>query len=273
VRINQNPAAFSAYRNLTANTTLTNRTLERLSSGQQINRATDDAAGLVRSESLRTQVSSTIQATQNAQDGVSFLQTAEGALGEVQSMLQRMRVLAIDAANTSSTTGQPQQIEVQELIDEIEAIGARTTFGGTRVFQDFSTAPLVFQIGTGSAPGDRLEISDDLRTDPGVFAGGVLSTLDLVNDPDAAIAALDSALDQTSAIRGTLGAKTGRLEHAIDNLLVARENLSASESRIRDADIALEMVTLTSAQILSKSAISMLGQANTTPQAVLELLN
>jgi len=188
-------------------------------------------------------------------------------------MLQRMRVLAIDAANTGSTTGEPQQIEVQELIDEIGAIGARTTFAGTRVFQDFTAAPLVFQIGTGSAPGDRLEITDDLRTDVAVFAGGVLSTLDLANDPDGAITALDSALGEISAIRGNLGAKTARLEHSIDNLLIARENLSASESRIRDADMALEMVTLTSAQILSQSAIAMLGQANTTPLAVLELLN
>ena len=273
MRINQNPAAFSAYRNLTANNALADRTLERLSSGQQINRATDDAAGLVRSESLRTQVSSTIQATQNAQDGVSFLQTAEGALGQVQAMLQRMRTLAIDAANTSSTTGEAQQIEVQELLDEIDAVGARSTFGGTKVFQDFTAAPLVFQIGTGSAAGDRLEIADDLRTDVGVFAGGVLSTLDLAGDPDGAITALDTALSEASAMRGSLGAKTARLEHAIDNLLVARENLSASESRIRDADMALEMVTLTSAQILSQSATAMLGQANTTPQAVLELLN
>lgn len=273
MRINQNPAALAAFRHLSANNTNVDKTLERLSSGQRINRATDDAAGLVRSESLRTQISSTIQATQNAQDGISFLQTAEGALGEVQDLLQRVRTLALDAANSATTTGQAQQGEIDELLAEVEAIGARSTFGGVAVFQDFSTTPLVFQTGIDSGATDRTEITADLRTSLADLAGGVLVGIDVATNADAAIAAIDTALDTVGSTRADLGARTSRVEHTINNLLVARENLSASESQIRDADMALEMVNLTSAQILSQSATAMLGQANTTPQAVLDLLN
>ncbi len=273
MRINNNPAALAAFRNLTTNNASVDRTMERLSSGQQINRAVDDAAGLVRSESLRTQISSTIQATQNAQDGISFLQTAEGALNEVQALLQRARTLAIDAANSATTTGEAQQREIDGLLAEVEAIGARTTFSGVAVFEDFTGMPLVFQVGVDSDAADRAEIDMDLRTDLPILAGGALVGLDVINDPDGAIAALDTAIESMSSTRAELGSMTSRLEHTVSNLLVARENLSASESRIRDADMALEIVNLTSAQILADSATAMLGQANVTPQAVLDLLN
>ena len=273
MRINQNPAAFAAYKSLTTISQNVERTMERLSSGQRINRATDDAAVLVRSETLRSQISSTIQATQNAQDGVSFLQTTEGALGEIQALLQRMRTIAVDAANRGTTNGAAQQMEFTELAAEIEAIGDRSAFGGIDSFQDFSVAPLVFQIGTESGPAQRMEINLDLRTTIADLAGGALVGADLSLDPDAALAALDVTLAEVSSLRGDLGAKTSRLEHTIDNLLVARENLTASESRIRDADMALEMVALTSAQVLSQASTAMLGQANTMPSRILDLLN
>lgn len=273
MRINNNPAALAAFRNLSTNNASVETTMERLSSGQRINRALDDAAGLVRSESLRTQVSSTIQATQNAQDGISFLQTAEGALNEVQALLQRARTLALDAANSATTDGGAQQQEIEGLLAEVEAIGARTTFSGVTVFDDFTISPLVFQVGVDSGAAGRAEINSDLRTDLTVLSGGVLVGLDVTTDPDSAIAALDVAIESMSATRSELGSMTSRLEATVSNLLVARENLSASESRIRDADMALEIVNLTSAQILADSATAMLGQANVTPQAVLDLLN
>ncbi len=273
MRINQNTSAFNAYRNLTTTNIDLNRSLERLSSGEKINRAADDAAGLVRSEGLRSAISGTKQATINAQDAVSFLQTTEGALGEVHALLQRMRTLSIDAASTSSTDGVAQQVELDALREEISAIEQRTTFSGVPVFGDLSVDPLVFHIGIGSSPGDELSITRDLRLDPAVLAGGGLATIDLSVDPDAAISIIDGVIDEVSSMRSDLGAATGRLEHIIDNLLVAQENLTASDSRIRDTDMALEMVSLTSSQVLSQAGTAMLAQANVMPQTVASLLN
>src|SRR5690606_25925999 len=138
MRINQNIAAFNAYRNLSTTQGQQSKSLEKLSSGYRINRAADDAAGLVKSESLRAEIRGTQQAIRNAQDGVSWVQTAEGALQEVHSILQRMRQLAVDAANTATTDGEAQQAEVEELLDELDSIGTRTTFAGVEVFQNYS---------------------------------------------------------------------------------------------------------------------------------------
>ena len=270
MRINQNIAAFNSYRNLSNTQNQLSSSLEKLSSGFRINRAADDAAGLSKSEGLRAEVKGTDQAVRNAQDGISFVQTAEGALSEVHSILQRMRELAVDAANTATTDGSEQQAEVDELAEELTSIGNRTQFAGNQVFADFSADALTFHIGANA--GETLTVEDDLSlADTDVF-GEDLSAVDLETGADAAIGIIDGAIDAVSETRSELGAKQNRLEHTIANLQVASENLSASESRIRDADMAQEMVEFTRNQIMQQAGTSMLAQANQVPQSVLSLL-
>jgi len=276
VRINQNIAAFNAYRNLSVTQGQLGKSLEKLSSGFRINRAADDAAGLAKSESLRAEIRGSRAAVRNAQDGVSFVQTAEGALNEVHSILQRMRELAVDAANTATTDGSAQQAEIDELVSELGAIGTRTKFAGNTVFQNYGTNNLTFQVGASS--GDTLSISSDLRLDTASAANGVfgvdLSAIDVTTGAGAssALTALDTAIGNVSSTRSTLGATQNRLEHTIANLSVAVENLSASESRVRDTDMAMEMVTFTRNQIMSQAGTAMLAQANQVPSSVLTLL-
>ncbi len=288
LRINSNIAALNSYRNLSATNVQLGKSLEKLSSGFRINRAADDAAGLVKSESLRAEISGTKGAIKNAQDGVSFVQTAEGALNEVHSILQRMRELAVDAANTATTDGAAQQEEITELIAELTSIGSRTKFAGNAVFANHAATSLDFQIGANA--GDTLSISNDLRIDTtgasGVFgvtydhdgSSGTaavalnLGALSVTSGADQAIRAFDAAIAAVSDVRSELGAKQNRLEHTVNNLSVAVENLTASESRIRDTDMAMEMANFTRHQILSQAGTSMLAQANQTPQNVLSLL-
>lgn len=275
MRINQNIMAFNAYRNIQTTNTQLGKSLEKLSSGYRINRAADDAAGLVKSESLRAEIRGSQQAIRNAQDGVSFVQTAEGALQEVHSILQRMRQLAVDAANTATTGGVEQQAEVDELVAELTAIGTRTTFAGKAVFADYSGAGDELTFHVGASAGQTLQIASDLQLDvsgaAGVFAVD-LSAIDLTADADGAITDLDAAIADVSTVRSTLGATQNRLEHTIANLSVAVENLSASESRIRDTDMAEEMVAFTRHQIMAQAGTAMLAQANVVPQSVLRLL-
>lgn len=273
LRINSNIAALNSYRNLSATNVQLGKSLEKLSSGFRINRAADDAAGLVKSESLRAEINGTKGAIKNAQDGVSFVQTAEGALNEVHSILQRMRELAVDAANTATTDGVAQQEEIDELLSELDSIGTRTKFAGNTVFADYSTTSLDFQIGANA--GDTLSVSTDLTlsaTQFGVDANATTAEIDVTADASAAIAAIDTAIGDVSTIRSELGAKQNRLEHTINNLSVAVENLTASESRIRDTDMAMEMANFTRHQILTQAGTSMLAQANAVPQNVLSLL-
>ncbi len=271
MRINNNVMAFNAYRNLNATQSQMGKSLEKLSSGFRINRAADDAAGLTKSEGLRAEIRGTNQAVRNAQDGISFVQTAEGALNEVHSILQRMRELAVDAANTATTGGVEQQAEVDELVAELTSIGNRTQFAGNDVFQNFSTDALTFHIGANA--GQTLEINQNLELD---VAGGIfgvdLNGVDLEAAADGAITTIQSAIDSVSTSRSELGATQNRLEHTIANLQVASENLSASESRIRDTDMAEEMVQFTRHQIMQQAGTSMLAQANMVPQSVLGLL-
>lgn len=277
MRINQNVAAYNSFRNLSATNTQLGKSLEKLSSGFRINRAADDAAGLAKSESLRAEIRGSRQAIRNAQDGVSFVQTAEGALNEVHSILQRMRELAVDAANTATTDGVAQQAEVTQLIAELTAIGDNSTFAGQSVFSNYGGASaLTFHVGSGA--GQTLQITDDLRIlvdgSAGVFSddvGGV-SLLKTGGDADAAIGVIDTAIDDVSSVRATLGATQNRLEHTVANLSVAVENLSASESRVRDTDMAEEMVSFTRHQIMVQAGTAMLAQANQVPSTVLSLL-
>ena len=292
MRINQNIMAFNAYRNIQTTNTQLSKSLEKLSSGYRINRAADDAAGLAKSESLRAEIRGTQQAIRNAQDGISWVQTAEGALQEVHSILQRMRQLAVDAANTATTGGAEQQAEFEQLVQELDAIGKRTTFAGKAVFRNYDSdaggEALTFHVGAGSGADNRLTVELDLTIDvtgsagiffidddgdPGTPAVPVnLDELDLTTAADAAIGDLDLAIDAVSSVRSELGAKQNRLEHTIANLSVAVENLSASESRIRDTDMAEEMVAFTRHQIMAQAGTAMLAQANVVPQSVLRLL-
>jgi flagellin len=276
VRINQNIAAFNSYRNLSATNIQLGKSLEKLSSGFRINRAADDAAGLAKSESLRAEISGSRQAIRNAQDGVSFVQTAEGALNEVHAILQRMRELAVDAANTATTDGDAQQAEVTELLAELTAIGTNTVFAGQTVFSDYQTTNLTFHVGAGQS--QTLDIASDLQISTagtvGIFTGHVLSTISLntAGGANTAIGVIDQAIGDVSTARSTLGATQNRLEHTVANLSVAVENLSASESRVRDTDMAAEMVSFTRHQIMVQAGTAMLAQANQVPASVLNLL-
>ena len=272
LRINNNVAAINSYRNLAFSNVQLGKSLEKLSSGFRINRAADDAAGLVKSESLRSEIRGSQAAIRNAQDGVSFVQTAEGALGEVHAILQRMRELAVDAANTATTDGVAQQDEVTELLSELDSIGSRTTFAGNAVFQDYSAsgAALTFQIGAGAS--DTLSLNDDLALASNNVFSVDLSGIDLSSDASGAITSIDNAIASVSTTRSKLGATQNRLEHVITGLNVAVENLTASESRIRDTDMALEMATFTKNQILVQAGTAMLAQANAVPQNLLSLL-
>lgn len=268
MRINQNIMAFNAYRNLSGTQNQLGKSLEKLSSGYRINRAADDAAGLVKSEGLRAEITGTKQAVRNAQDGVSLVQTAEGALNEVHSILQRMRELAVGAANTATSDGTAEQAEITELLDEVDAIGTRTEFAGSQVFDG---AARTFQVGANNS--DVLSITFDALSSGAVGASGTsIASVDVSSDASAAIATLDTAIASVSSQRSELGANQNRLEHTISNLQVTSENLSASESRIRDTDMAAEMVNFTRNQILQQAGTSMLAQANQVPQSVLSLL-
>lgn len=274
MRINANIAALNANRNLSVTNGQLSKSLEKLSSGYRINRAADDAAGLAISEGLRSEIRGNAQAQRNAQDGISFLQTAEGALTEVHSMLQRMRELAVQAANTTSD-GTAEQGEVTELQTEITAIGARTKFSGITVFQDFSTNALNFQVSANSAASEQVSISSNLTLSAASVSGVNISAIDLTTSDataQAALTVLDTAIKAVSTTRATLGSVQNRLEHTVANLGVAVENLTASESRIRDVDMAEEMVTYTRNNILSQAGTAMLAQANQMPQSILQLL-
>ena len=268
MRINQNIMAFNAYRNLSMTNNSMGKSLEKLSSGYRINRAADDAAGLVVSQGLRAQVSGLKQATRNAQDGISVVQTAEGALTEVHSMLNRMRDLSVQASNTGSADSAAQsaaQAEINQLASEITRIAATTKFGTKSLLTGSYSG--TFQIGANA--GETLAVSIDSvhATALGVDALSVAG--DGASD---AIAAIDAAIGTVSGLRGDLGAVQNRFESIINNLQVTTENLAASESRIRDTDMALEMVSFTRNQILTQAGTSMLAQANQAPQSVLGLL-
>ena len=396
LRINQNIAAMNAYRNLSVNDGSMSKSLEKLSSGFRINRAADDAAGLSISEGLRAQTGGLKVAVRNAQDGISVVQTAEGALTETHSLLQRMRDLAVQASNTGGNDTAARdaiKTEVDQITNEINRIGNATKYGANQLLDGSATNGLKFQIGSQSGLTNQLSVEiGDMRASAlnlqgtgavaqgASTAGAVMSTVDfgtvdfdngsgsitskavslvstadtttaagraqfqddvqaafdtafgqgvvratvaegasstafalkletvstqananitigtaaagvaaaagtaatggtsqsisdviLSGDP-AAITTIDAAITTVSGQRAKLGAYQNRLEHTINNLNVAVENLSASESRIRDTDMAQEMVSFTRSQILSQAGTSMLAQANQAPQSVLKLL-
>ncbi|MEK4629855.1 flagellin [Solibacillus sp. FSL R7-0682] len=269
MRIQHNIAALNTHRNLSFNNTQASKSLEKLSSGYKINRAGDDAAGLAISEKMRGQIRGLDMASKNAQDGISLIQTAEGALNETHSILQRMRELSVQAANDTNVTVDRDalQAEFDELVSEIDRISTDTEFN-TQKLLDGSFTGKILQIGANSGQVITVGIASMDANALGVDA----LTLDTSANSQAAITAVEAALTTVSTERSNLGAVQNRLEHTINNLGTTSENLTAAESRIRDTDMAKEMMNFTKNNILMQAAQSMLAQANQQPQGVLQLL-
>jgi flagellin len=280
-QINNNLAANNSYRNLNSTQNDLSKSLEKLSTGLRINRAGDDAAGLSISEGLKAQVTGSAQAARNAQDGISVIQTAEGALTEVHSILQRVRDLAVQAGNDSNNPAARTAIKTESdaLGDELLRIGTSTNFNGIKLLSGATSGSgggdMTFQVGTGSvAADDQITVSTssagmDLAT---IGAAIKANTYTDATTAAASIAVADTQIAAVSSSRSDLGAAQNRLEHTIKTLNVAGENLQAAQSRIADVDMAQEMVKFTKANILSQAGTAMLAQANQSSQGVLSLL-
>ncbi len=317
MRINNNIMALNSWRNLSITSASLAKSLERLSSGLRINRSADDAAGLAISEKMRGQIRGLNQAVRNAQDGISLLQTAEGALNETHAILQRMRELAVQATNDSLTESDREQIqkEINQLTAEVQRISAYTEFNtqrlldgtfGNKQFHIGANASQVIAFSIANMGAGAYDITNAAATLGGlglVLLSGVTNSsnvtvneftfvvysgtginaqlvsttayaLSVMNTSSAeqAITTYNQAIDSVSFERAKIGALQNRLEHTINNLNVASENLTAAESRIRDADMAKEMMAFVRQQILQQSGTAMLAQANAVPQSVLQLL-
>jgi flagellin len=272
LRVNTNVASINAQRNLAAVTDRLAANFRRLSTGLRISTAADDAAGLAISERLRSQIRSIDQAKRNANDGISLVQTAEGALGEVSNILTRLRELAVQSANgsVSATDKGTLNQEFTSLVSEVNRIGRATQFSGINLL-DGSTSAVSFQVGFGTITGiDTIGVSLAASLSTSL----ALNSLDIgsAGDTSLAIVNIDAAINSVSSMRGSLGAVQNRLGSTINNLAVTGENLSAAESRIRDVDVAYETAMLTRNQILQQACIAMLTQANALPQSALQLL-
>ncbi len=269
--IQHNIAAVNSYRNLGINQSSLSKNLEKLSSGYRINRAGDDAAGLAISEQMRSQINGINQASKNAEDAIGLIQTAEGALSEVHSMLQRLTTLATQSANGTynSTARGNIQKEVKALISEIDRIANNTNFNKVYPMSAGGNGKMMtFQIGPSSA--ETLSVT---RTKMDATSLGVKNIkLDDQMTAKTAIDTINSAIDTVSEFRADLGAAQNRLEHTIANLDVTSENITAAESRVRDTDMADEITAFTKNNILLQAAQSMLSQSNAVPQGVLSML-
>ena len=265
LRIQTNVEAFNAQRHLSGTTDRLAKAMERLSSGYRINRAADDAAGLAISEKLTAQINGLDQAGRNAQDAVSLVQTAEGSLDEVHEMLQRVRELAVQYKNgtLSASDRTSIQSEVNQLASEIERIGSSVQFNGIQLLSTAGT--VTFQVGAND--GEIITVST-------ISLGQTVGTVPfgLTANGQSDIDDIDVAINAVSAQRGKLGAVQNRLEHAMNALSTYQENLVSSESRIKDVDMAAQMVEFTKLQVLQAAGMSVLAQANQSSQAVLTLL-
>jgi flagellin len=276
MRINHNLSALNAWKNMTVNDGGQTKSLEKLSSGLRIGRAADDAAGLSISEKMRGQISGLNQASRNAQDGISLLQTAEGALQETHTILQRMRELAVQSASDTVTNEDRAEIqkEINALRVEIDRISTDTEFNTQKLLNgDYSGK--IIHIGANADQSLTVTIGSMNATALSVHRLGDATLgikIDTQTDANGAITTINDAINTVSGERSKLGAIQNRLEHTIANLSTSAENLTAAESRIRDVDIAVEMMTFTKYQILSQASTAMLAQANAKPQAVLQLL-
>lgn len=267
--INHNLNAMNAHRNMAINNTNSAKSMEKLSSGLRINRAGDDAAGLAISEKMRGQIRGLDQAARNSQDGISLIQTAEGALQETHAILQRMRELAVQASNDTNVDKDRTAIsdEISQLKDEIDRISTQTEFN-TKTLLDGNAKGVKFQVGANSGQQVSLDIA---KMDSTALT---VNNLDVSGSTAAtkAINTVNDAIEAVSKERSNLGAMQNRLEHTIANLNTSSENLQASESRVRDVDMAKEMMAFSKNNILQQAAQAMLAQANQQPQQVLQLL-
>lgn len=278
--INNNLSAINSNRVLKFQHWEVQKNMEKLSSGMRINRAGDDASGLAVSEKMRSQIQGLRQAERNAEDGMSMIQTTEGYLQETGDILQRIRVLAVQSSNGIYTANDRQmiQVEVSQLIDEVDRIASQAEFNKMALLQgDFArgsrTSSMWFHIGPNQHHRERVFIATMTARSLGIKeADSRLLTLSTADQANQSIGKLDDALHRINKQRADLGAYFNRLEHAAKGLMVAYENMQASESRIRDTDMAEESTAFTKNQILVQSGTAMLAQANIRPQSVLQLL-
>jgi flagellin len=268
LRVNTNLFSLNAQRNLSNVGSRLGGNFSRLSSGLRIATAADDAAGLGISERMRAQIRSLQQAGRNAGDGISLTQTAEGALGEVNSNLVRMRELAVQASNGTLNSGDRAVLdsEFQALVEEIDRVADQTTFNGVNLL-DGSTSSLSIQVGTES--GETIDVTFDDVTSSTL---GVDTDVTDVTNAQAALDLIDTAIDTVTSLRGDLGAAQNRISSTVRSISNVAENLSAAESRIRDVDVAAETADLTKNSIMQQAALSVLAQANVQPQLALSLL-
>jgi flagellin len=280
LRINTNVSALTAYQNLNKNQNALSSAIEKLSSGLRINKAADDAAGLSISQGLTSQINGLTQAVSNAQDGVNVAQIADGALGTSQAVLQRMRTLVVQAAN-SGTQGTSSLAAIQQelgsLSTQLDNVAAQTSFGGKYLLDKNYLG--AFQVGANGGQTVTLDLKTgakftaaDLGVDA-VSAGGA-GTIDVTTGfvASASLTAIDSAIGTVSKARSAVGATQNQLTYTLSNLQTAITNVTASRSNLTDADLATEVSAMTQAQILSQAAVSVLAQANSAPQSVLKLL-
>ena len=270
LRINTNVAALNAYNNLSTNQNKLEDAFSQLSSGLRINKAADDASGLAISQGLTSQINGLTQAVSNANDAINVAQIADGALGTVQDILQRMRTLAVQAANTGtqdSSSLTDIQSEITALNTQLDNISANTKFGATALLDGTYTSK-TFQVGATSAASDQISIS--LTQSDSTTLG--TNAIDVTTGATAAMDAIDTALQTVSTSRASLGATQNQLSYTVTNLQTAITNVTASRSNLTDADLATEVTAMTQQQILTQAATSVLAQANSAPQAVLKLL-
>ena len=271
--IQHNIAAINSYRNLSTNQNALSKNLEKLSSGYKINRAGDDAAGLAISETMRSQINGLNQAVNNANDAVGLIQTAEGAMTETHSMLQRMKTLTTQAANGTYTETARKNIkaEIDALNSEITRIATTTEFNGeTPLNPEKQGQNLTFFIGASADKTNQMTVAQQTMTAKALTLDKI--EVDTTDKAFKAMASVDAAIEKVSSYRATLGAAQNRLEHTVNNLKVTSENITSAESRIRDTDMADEITAYTKNNILLQAAQSMLSQSNAMPQGVLSML-
>ena len=279
MRINHNIAALNTYRQLGAANNAQGKSMEKLASGMRINKAGDDAAGLAISEKMRGQIRGLDMASKNAQDGISLIQTAEGGLNEVHSILQRMRELAVQSSNDTNVEADRTalQNEFEQLGEEIERIKDKSTFNTQHLFQGASgtvnsSGSLQLQVGANQDDIIALNLTTSGVDLTSIVSSAQSASIGSQASAAAAIDSIDDLIETVSSGRSYLGAMQNRLEHTISNLDNASENLTAAESRIRDVDMAKEIMEQTKNSILAQASQSMLAQANQKPQGVLQLL-
>lgn len=270
--IQHNIAAINSYRNLGTNQSALSKNLEKLSSGYKINRAGDDAAGLAISETMRSQINGLNQAVNNANDAVGLIQTAEGAMTETHSMLQRMKTLTTQAANGTYTETARKNIkaEIDALNNEITRIASTTEFNGEKPLNPKAKANLTFFIGASADKTNAMTVAQQSMTAAALKVDKI--TVNTTTAAFQAMKSIDAAIETVSSYRATLGAAQNRLEHTVNNLKVTSENITSAESRIRDTDMADEITAYTKNNILLQAAQSMLSQSNAMPQGVLSML-